>query len=134
MRTETAKKGYGHALLFYLIAMLCKSSVVMLPFVLLLYSWWRHGRITWVDVGRMLPYFAIAVVLGCVTLYFQASHYTESDVVRDRGIITRLIGAGAAIFFYFSKFIFPGPVYSRSIPAGTTGRPPSRLLTLRSWP
>ena len=110
------KRGYGRALLFYLLAMLSKSSVVMLPGVLLLYNWWRHGRITRLDIGRMLPWFAIALALGSVTLYFQASHYTESDVVRDRGIITRLIGAGAAIFFYLGKFILPVdllPIYPR---------------------
>jgi hypothetical protein len=123
-------KGYGRALLFYLIAMLCKSSVVMLPVDLLLYHWWRHGRITWFDCRRMLPYIAIALALGSVTLYFQATHYTESDVVRDRGIITRLIGAGAAIFFYIGKFILPVdlvPIYPR-----WNLNPPSlsRLLTL----
>ena len=124
------KRGYGRALLFYLLAMLCKSSVVMLPVVLLLYSWWRHGRITRLDGARMLPWFAIALVLGGVTLYFQTSHYTEIDVVRDRGILTRLIGAGAAIFFYLGKFIFPVdllPIYPR-----WNLNPPSlsRLLTL----
>ena len=110
------KRGYGRALLFYLLAMLCKSSVIMLPFDLLLYSWWRHGRITWLDCRRMLPYFAIAIVLGCITLYFQTSHYTESEVVRDRSILARLIGAGGAIFFYLGKFIVPvdlAPIYPR---------------------
>ena len=107
-----------------------KARGFMLPVVLLLYQWWRHGRITWLDVRRMLPYFAIALALGSVTLYFQASHYTESDVVRDRGTLTRLIGAGAAIFFYLGKFIFPVdllPIYPR-----WNLEPPSlsRLLTL----
>ena len=123
-------RGCGRALLFYLLAMLCKSSVVMLPVVLLLYGWWRHGRITRLDVARMLPWFAIALALGGVTLYFQASHYTESDVVRDRGIITRLIGAGAAIFFYLGKFILPVdllPIYPRW---NLNPPSPSRVLTL----
>jgi hypothetical protein len=91
----------------YLVAMLCKSSVVMLPFDLLLYLWWRHGSITWLDGKRMLPYFAIAAVLGSITLYFQTIHYGENDVVRNRDFLARCIGASAAIFFYFSKFIVP---------------------------
>ncbi len=110
------RTGYGRAFLFYLLAMLCKSSVVMLPVVILLYRWWRRGRVTWIDVRNMVPWFAIAVVLGLITIYFQASHYTESTVVSQRGILTRVIGAGAAIFFYVGKFILPVdllPIYPR---------------------
>lgn len=109
-------RGYGKSFLFYLLGMLCKSSVVMLPVVLLLYGWWRHGRVTWRDLCRMLPYFAVALILGLVTVYFQTSHYAEIDVVRARGFITRIIGAGAAIFFYVGKFILPTdllPMYPR---------------------
>jgi len=101
------KRGYAWALIFYLVAMLCKSSAVMLPFVLLLYTWWRHGRITWLDGRRMLPYFAIALALGCITLYFQAVHYGESGVVTNRTFMERIIGASADIFFYLGKFAVP---------------------------
>lgn len=109
-------RGYVKSFLFYLLGMLCKSSVVMLPVALLLYGWWRHGRVTCLDVRRMLPYFAVAMVLGLVTIYFQTNHYAESDVVRARGLSAHVIGAGAAIFFYLGKFILPTdllPMYPR---------------------
>src|SRR5665213_1678184 len=38
---------YLLSLLFFLLAMLSKSSVVMLPAVILLYCWWKRGRIRW---------------------------------------------------------------------------------------
>jgi hypothetical protein len=41
----------------YLAAMLSKASVVMLPVTLLLYCWWRRGRIGWNDLARLVPYF-----------------------------------------------------------------------------
>jgi hypothetical protein len=113
---DEKKSGNGRAMLFYLLAMLCKSSVIMLPFVLLLYGWWKRGRISRLDLTRTLPFFAIALVLGSVTLYFQASHYPEIDVVRDRGYFARLVGASTAIFFYFGSFLFPVdllPIYPR---------------------
>ena len=124
------KRAYGYSLLFYLLAMLCKSSVVMFPVDLLLYHWWRHGRVTWLNARRMLPYFAIAMALGGVTLYFQTSHYPEIEVVRDRGIFARLVGASAAICVYLGKFILPidlVPIYPR-----WNLNPPSlaRILTL----
>ncbi|MCE0483588.1 MAG: hypothetical protein LV479_05045 [Methylacidiphilales bacterium] len=98
---------YWKSLFFYLFAMLCKTSVVMLPAVLLLYCWWRHGRLTGRDVGAMLPYFAIALALGSLTYYFQTVHFDEQAVVRERTFVIKLIGASSAIVFYLGKFITP---------------------------
>jgi hypothetical protein len=125
-----AKSGRARALFFYLLAMLCKSSAVMLPFDLLLYHYWRHGRLTWADARRMTPFFAIAVLLGGVTLYFQTVHFAEDAVVGNRGLLIRLVGASAAIFFYLGKFLVPVyllPQYPR-----WNLHPPSlsRILTL----
>jgi tetratricopeptide (TPR) repeat protein len=98
---------YRRSVLYYLVAMLAKSSVVMLPAVLLLYTWWRRNRITRDEVKRMIPYVAIALVLGLLTIYFQNSHTPEEDFVRQRGILAKLSGAGVAVFFYISKFLLP---------------------------
>jgi len=114
---DQGRKGAGlRSFLFYLLGMLSKSSGIMLPFVLLLYSWWRHGRVGWLEVRKMLPYFALALVLGFVTLHFQTIHYEEADVVKHRGIISRVVGASVAIFFYIGKFLLPInliPIYPR---------------------
>lgn len=114
---DQGRKGaYARSFLFYLLAMLAKSSVVMLPAVLLLYGWWRHGRLTWREGRKMLPYVAVALILGVITLYFQSIHYAEADVVKNRGILARIIGASVAILFYAGKFLLPAnllPIYPR---------------------
>ncbi len=43
-------RDYALALLLFLVAMLCKIAMFFFPFVILLYAWWKHNRITWIDV------------------------------------------------------------------------------------
>jgi Flp pilus assembly protein TadD len=74
-----------------------------------------------------VPYVAIALALGFVTIYFQ-NHGPKSDPVVLGGLITRSIGAGTALFFYLGKFILPVdllPIYPR-----WTLDPPSLLQVL----
>ena len=95
--------------------MLAKTSTVMLPAVLLLYCWWKRGRVTRRELERMIPYAVIAVALGLVTVYFQ-NHGAYHNPVDPGGFFTRTIGAGTALFFYLGKFFLPVsllPIYPR---------------------
>ena len=56
-------KWYWLGLGCFLLALLSKTGVVMLPVVLLACAWWRHGRLTPRVVQRVLPFFALALVL-----------------------------------------------------------------------
>ena len=62
--------------LWFLFALLCKSSVVMFPFVLLLHAWWRRGRLRTADLAASAPFFALSLGLGLVTLRLE-SHQVE---------------------------------------------------------
>jgi hypothetical protein len=110
---EEKKSSYQRSVFFYFMAMLAKTSTVMLPLVLLLYCWWKRGRITRQELIQTIPYFFIAAVLG---LYTVLLHGDEQGVELG-GFVTRLIGAGTLVFFYLGKFIFPTnlmPIYPRS--------------------
>ena len=100
----------------FLAAMLSKASVVMLPVTLLLYCWWRRGRVAWGDLARLIPHFTIALVLGVATLHFQSAHSAIDSAVDFRGPVVRLIGAETAVVFYLGKILFPVdliPIYPR---------------------
>ena len=103
---EGRKPGYWRSILYYLAAMLSKTSTVMLPVALLLYQWWKRDRITRRDVVRMIPYFAIAVLMGIVTIFCQNYKLEMGDDPMG-GYFTRSIRAGTAVFFYLGKFILP---------------------------
>jgi tetratricopeptide (TPR) repeat protein len=96
---------YWISILAFVLAMLSKGSVAILPPILLLITWWRWNRIHWSDLLRAGPFFVVAVVLTAINLWFQ-THGT-GDVIREVSLIQRLLGAGAVIWFYLEKAIFP---------------------------
>ena len=128
-RTQLVKH-YIASVLLFLAAMLCKSSVAMFPFVVLLYCWWKRGRICRRDIGSGLPFFAISLVLGLVTVWFQKYRAIANWRLPAGTLASRLSGAGLAIKFYFLKCIFPRhlmPIYP-GWPEGS-----SLLFRLMPW-
>jgi tetratricopeptide (TPR) repeat protein len=98
---------YSAALVLFLAALLAKTSVVMLPVVLLLYAWWRHGRITRAKLLSIAPFFAVALVLGVLTLIFQNQMAIGVAPIDAGGPLARMAGAGWAMAFYLGKFFWP---------------------------
>jgi tetratricopeptide (TPR) repeat protein len=102
-----AKKLYGMSLAAFALALLSKTSVVMLPFVLLLIEWWQHQKVTRADVLRVLPFFSLSLAMGLVTIWFQYHRAIAGDIIHDRSLLARLAAAGWAVWFYLAKAIWP---------------------------
>ena len=99
-----ARAGYYLASwLVFVAALLSKTVVATMPAVLLVICWWKRGRVTWGDVLPLLPFFAVGVALGSITVW------TETHVVGAVGEdwaltpIQRLLVAGRALWFYAGK-------------------------------
>jgi tetratricopeptide (TPR) repeat protein len=123
-------RDYGRALLWFLAAMLCKTSVVMLPAVLLLYAWWKRGRIGRDDMRASAPFFAVSLALGLVTMWFQQHHSIGTEPLPTVGLPAQVARAGLALGFYLGKCVCPVglvPVYPR-----WAVEPPS-LLQFTPW-
>ncbi|MGO9528335.1 MAG: tetratricopeptide repeat protein [Verrucomicrobiia bacterium] len=90
----------------FLLALLSKSAVVMLPVVLLGCVWWLRHKVEWKDVVRSLPFFALSVAFGLVTIWFQ-HHRALGGAFRTVGSGFRLAAAGGAVWFYLCKALVP---------------------------
>ena len=98
---------YGLAFAAFLLALLSKTAVVMLPVVLLGCVWWLHGRLRWKDVLLSVPFLALSLGLGLVTVWFQHHRALEGFSVRTVSLAARLAGAGWVPWFYLYKALLP---------------------------
>ncbi len=92
--------------LLYLLALLAKTSVVMLPFVQLGISLWRRGTITRRDLLRTAPFFLLSAGFAALTIWFQVAHVVRGEIA-ERGIAERIGGAGWALLSYVQKAFVP---------------------------
>jgi len=104
LRTSTR---YWLSLLAFVLALLSKTSTVMLPFVLVGCAWWQRGRITWRDWWRTSPFFALALAFGLMSIWFQTHGAITGATVQSENFWGRLAGAGMALWFYLGKALLP---------------------------
>jgi Flp pilus assembly protein TadD len=118
---------YVLSVVFFLLSMFAKTSVVAMPVVLLLYAWWKRGEVTVRDVVRAAPFFLISIVLGIVTIWYQHGRaigqetiivppYFANGIPSIRGILSRLAIAGMTVLFYIWTIFWPVnllPIYPR---------------------
>ncbi len=97
-------KWYALSLLAFVLAMLSKGSVAVLPLVLLGLVAWRR-RLTMADVLKVAPFLAVAVALTLVNIRFQNHGLTAP--IRAAGPLERLLDAGAVTWFYLGKALLP---------------------------
>ena len=102
---EERWRWYGLSLGAFLLALFSKTSVVMLPVVLLGCAWWRHGRVRRKDLLCGLPFLAFSLGLGMTTVWFQYKALGES--VQKNVFASRLAAAGWAPWFYLFKALLP---------------------------
>ena len=106
-RSERGWRWYGLSLAAFLLALFSKTAVVMLPVVLLGCLWWRRNRIRWKDLLYTLPFFALSLIFGLVTIWFQHNRALEGHVVQTVGFASRLATAGWVPWFYVYKTLLP---------------------------
>ncbi|MFO0944811.1 MAG: tetratricopeptide repeat protein [Planctomycetota bacterium] len=101
------KSSFGVALASLVLALLSKSSAVIVPPLMLLVLWWRHREIRRRDLLASLPFFAIALVLGSVGVWFQRFRAVAQDNVRADSFLSRFALAGKGVWFYLQKALWP---------------------------
>jgi tetratricopeptide (TPR) repeat protein len=88
----------------FVLAILSKGSVIVLPVLILGIIWWLRP-LTRQDLMRTAPFFLVAGVLTVVNMWFQS--HASNEVIRNAGYIERLLDAGCVVWFYLYKVIWP---------------------------
>jgi tetratricopeptide (TPR) repeat protein len=108
-----AAAAYAAALGLFILAMLGKSTVAMFPAAILLYVWWKRGRVAKRDWISVAPFFAVSLLLGLVAIYCE--HQWPLKLAAP-DLPTRFGLAGAMLVFYLRMSVAPFglvPIYPR---------------------
>jgi tetratricopeptide (TPR) repeat protein len=114
---ERRPKARVISLLWFLAALACKTSVVMFPAVLLLFAWWRRGRVGVRDLLDSAPFLGASIAMGAATVWFQSTRAIGIAGTRD-GLLARVGQAGWSVLLYARQSLWPAglaPIYP---PAG----------------
>ena len=104
---NSRRRFYILSLIAFFVALLSKTSIIMLPLVLLGLIWWQRGKINVKDLMRSVPFFILSALMGGITVWFQYHNAIGSTIVRDDGFLSRLAVAGSAVWFYLYKALVP---------------------------
>ena len=110
---DDPKRLYRLFLALFVLALLAKTAVAPLPFMLLAVLWWKRGRINFkADVLPMLPLIGVAAVGGAITAYLEHSpnYVGASGAEWDLTVAQRLLLLGQTTLFYFLKILWPFPI------------------------
>ena len=136
-RRATGREGWtwadGRSALWFLAALLAKASVVMFPVGLLLHGWASRGRLRREEAVRSLPFFAIALVMGLVTLHFQQVRAIGGGEYDVGTWEARLGAAPLRLGFYLGAFVWPAnlmPLYPRGDSPALNAEPALAWVTL----
>ena len=98
---------YGLSTASFTLALMAKTSTVMLPVLLLLLALWQRGRIKWNDLVRVIPHSTLALAFGLMTVWFQSNQAIRAVTVQNENLLERLLAAAMAIWFYIAKSVLP---------------------------
>jgi protein O-mannosyl-transferase len=91
----------------FTLALLAKTSTVMLPLLLLACAAWQRGRLAWQDWLRTSPFFALAAGFGWMSVWFQKHQALADAALVPRSFWERLALAGRVFWFYLGKALWP---------------------------
>ncbi|MGB8369164.1 MAG: tetratricopeptide repeat protein [Verrucomicrobiia bacterium] len=106
-RRGQAALWYGLSLVAFVLALLSKTSTVMLPLVLLACAAWQRRRITRQDLLQTGPFFILALGFGLMSAWFQKHQALAGLTLQPENFGERLAAAGRVFWFYLGKALLP---------------------------
>lgn len=101
---------YAAAFLFYFCAVSSKTVACSLPAILLLIRWWKKGRMDNYVAVKLLPFFAVGLGFGLLTIRMEMHAVGASGAAWEMPWSQHLLVAGRALWFYAGKLLYPYPL------------------------
>jgi tetratricopeptide (TPR) repeat protein len=100
---------YTVSLMGFVLAFLSKSTVLVLPVMLLACAAWQRGRVRRQDVLHTSPHFVLALGYGLMAMWFQKYQALAGagEALQPHAFAERLISASKAFWFYLGKSLLP---------------------------
>ena len=101
-------KAYALSLGLFLLALMCKTVIAVLPAVLLVVFWWKRGRLSWRrDAGPLIPFFVLGIGAGLLSALLERNLVGAHGDAFDFSFIDRCLIAARAFWFYLFKLLWP---------------------------
>ena len=96
-RTDYKRRTYVWSIVFFVLALLSKVSVLMLPFILLLVDAGEGRCLSWAVWKEKIPFFGLSLLFGLIALFGKQTQLSSLSVF-EKG----LLACKAAVFYLFS--------------------------------
>lgn len=103
------KSDYFVALAFFLAALLSKIAAAFFPIALLILLLWRRGRVTRVELLKLIPFATLVILLGLVVVHWEHNKGGTTGPEFAFSPLQRLLIASNAICFQLGKIFWPYP-------------------------
>ena len=98
---------YALSLILFIMALLCKTVACTLPAALLIIRWMRGRDIGTGYAARLVPFFAIGLAFGLLTIWWEANLVGASGKMWEMGYVERVVLSGRVFWFYLYKLLAP---------------------------
>jgi tetratricopeptide (TPR) repeat protein len=111
LNEQKGKTTYALSLILFVLAILSKAVVGMLPAALLVVLWWKRGRLSWRDdVAPLLPFFLLGSGFGIFSAWMERNVVGAVGREFQFSLVDRMLIAGRIIWFYLGKLVWPDPL------------------------
>lgn len=102
---------YIFSFLLFFAALGSKTITMTLPLTLAIILWWRDGKVSSRDMARLAFFTLVAALFCSVTVALENRHIFSTGTAEwNFSFIERILIAGRAVWFYFTKLLFPHPL------------------------
>jgi len=100
-------RAYALALVFFVLALLSKTTACTFPAAMLLVLWLKKMPISRARLGQIVPFVLLGFGMGLLTMWWERYNQGTSGKLFSLGWLERILIASRAIFFYLGKLVWP---------------------------